>query len=95
MEEEQVAPSQDVLVERALVDYFLTLAMSESTPIRRGCADSEIRAEIAVWSRHLPGRSRDMAVSARSWRWAVLWVRLDPVEGHEQAGRRPVLVVSL
>ena len=31
---------------------------------------------------------------ARSWRWAVVWVRLDPVEGHEQAGRRPALVVS-
>ncbi|HEY8287257.1 MAG TPA: type II toxin-antitoxin system PemK/MazF family toxin [Chloroflexota bacterium] len=27
-------------------------------------------------------------------RWAILWVRLDPVEGHEQAGQRPVLVVS-
>src|SRR5271166_6387331 len=33
-------------------------------------------------------------VRARSWRWAVVWVRLDPVEGHEQAGRRPVVVVS-
>jgi mRNA interferase MazF len=27
-------------------------------------------------------------------RWAVVWVRLDPVEGHEQAGQRPALVVS-
>jgi len=27
-------------------------------------------------------------------RWAVVLVQLDPVEGHEQAGRRPVLVVS-
>ena len=24
----------------------------------------------------------------------MVWVRLDPVEGHEQAGQRPVLVVS-
>ena len=30
----------------------------------------------------------------RALRWAVLLVRLDPVEGHEQAGQRPVLVVS-
>jgi mRNA interferase MazF len=27
-------------------------------------------------------------------RWAVVLVQLDPVEGHEQAGQRPVLVVS-
>lgn len=30
----------------------------------------------------------------RTLRWAVIWLRLDPVEGHEQAGQRPVLVVS-
>lgn len=28
-------------------------------------------------------------------RWAVLLVDLDPVEGHEQSGKRRVLVVSL
>lgn len=27
-------------------------------------------------------------------RWAVVLLQLDPVEGHEQAGQRPVLVVS-
>ena len=27
-------------------------------------------------------------------RWAIVWVRLDPTEGHEQAGRRPAVVVS-
>jgi mRNA-degrading endonuclease toxin of MazEF toxin-antitoxin module len=27
-------------------------------------------------------------------RWAVLLVQLDPAEGHEQAGQRPVLVIS-
>lgn len=26
--------------------------------------------------------------------WQVWWADLDPVAGHEQAGRRPVLVVS-
>ena len=30
----------------------------------------------------------------RMLRWAVVLLRLDPVEGHEQAGQRPVLVVS-
>ncbi len=30
----------------------------------------------------------------RVLRWAVLLVQLDPVEGHEQAGQRPVVVVS-
>ncbi len=30
----------------------------------------------------------------RRLRWTVVVVRLDPVEGHEQAGRRRVLVVS-
>jgi mRNA interferase MazF len=29
-----------------------------------------------------------------TWRWSVVDLRLDPAEGHEQAGRRPVLVVS-
>ena len=33
-------------------------------------------------------------MSARLLRWAVLLVRLDPVEGHEQAGQLPILVVS-
>jgi mRNA interferase MazF len=33
-------------------------------------------------------------VTGHALRWAVLCARLDPVEGHEQAGRRPVLVVS-
>ncbi|MFZ0216385.1 MAG: type II toxin-antitoxin system PemK/MazF family toxin [Candidatus Dormiibacterota bacterium] len=33
-------------------------------------------------------------MSVRSLRWAVLSFRLDPVEGHEQSGRRPCLVVS-
>ena len=28
------------------------------------------------------------------YRWNIFWVRLDPVKGSEQAGRRPVLVVS-
>lgn len=27
-------------------------------------------------------------------RGTVAWARLDPIEGHEQAGRRPVLIVS-
>lgn len=27
-------------------------------------------------------------------RGAIVWADLDPVEGHEQGGRRPVLVVS-
>lgn len=27
-------------------------------------------------------------------RWSIVVVRLDPVEGHEQAGRRRVLIVS-
>jgi len=26
--------------------------------------------------------------------WSVFWVNLDPVKGSEQAGKRPVLVVS-
>lgn len=30
----------------------------------------------------------------RRLRWTVVVVKLDPVEGHEQAGRRRVLVVS-
>ncbi len=30
----------------------------------------------------------------RRLRWSVVVVKLDPVEGHEQAGRRRVLVVS-
>ena len=30
----------------------------------------------------------------RQLRWAVLLATLDPVEGHEQGGRRPALVVS-
>jgi mRNA interferase MazF len=33
-------------------------------------------------------------VTSRVLRWAVVLVRLDPTEGHEQAGQRPVLVVS-
>lgn len=33
-------------------------------------------------------------MSSRILRWAVVPVRLDPVEGHEQAGERPALVVS-
>lgn len=28
------------------------------------------------------------------YRWRVFWANLDPVTGSEQAGRRPVLVVS-
>lgn len=32
--------------------------------------------------------------AARQLRWAVVLIRLDPVEGHEQAGERPCLVVS-
>src|SRR5580765_6555566 len=35
-----------------------------------------------------------MARLTRSLRWAVLIVRLDPVEGHEQAGTRRGLAVS-
>ena len=31
---------------------------------------------------------------ARVLRGDVLWAELDPVRGHEQAGRRPVLVIS-
>jgi len=31
---------------------------------------------------------------ARILRGDVLWADLDPVRGHEQAGRRPVLVLS-
>lgn len=27
-------------------------------------------------------------------RGAVVWARLDPIEGHEQAGRRPVIILS-
>ena|GEM_PF-790608 len=30
----------------------------------------------------------------RELRWAVVLLRLDPVEGHEQAGQRPAVVVS-
>ena len=42
-----------------------------------------------------PPRSGDVAgVTSSLLRWAVVWVRLDPVEGHEQAGQRPVLMVS-
>lgn len=26
--------------------------------------------------------------------WSVWWIDFDPVEGHEQAGRRPAIVVS-
>jgi len=33
-------------------------------------------------------------VSGRALRWAVVLLDLDSVEGHEQAGLRPVLVVS-
>lgn len=28
------------------------------------------------------------------YRWSIFWVRLDPVTGSEQAGTRPVLIVS-
>ncbi len=35
-----------------------------------------------------------MAGLSRRLRWAVLVLRLDPVEGHEEAGTRRVLVVS-
>jgi len=28
------------------------------------------------------------------YQWNIFWVRLDPVKGSEQAGTRPVLVVS-
>jgi mRNA interferase MazF len=31
---------------------------------------------------------------ARVLRGDILWAELDPVRGHEQAGRRPVLVIS-
>ena len=31
---------------------------------------------------------------ARVLRGDILWTELDPVRGHEQAGRRPVLVIS-
>jgi mRNA interferase MazF len=31
---------------------------------------------------------------ARILRGDILWAELDPVRGHEQAGRRPVLVIS-
>jgi len=42
-----------------------------------------------------PPRSGDVAgVTTSLLRWAVVRVRLDPVEGHEQAGQRPVLVAS-
>jgi mRNA interferase MazF len=27
--------------------------------------------------------------------WAVYWAQLDPIEGMEQAGLRPVLVISV
>jgi mRNA interferase MazF len=33
-------------------------------------------------------------VSPQVQPWQVWWADLDPTEGHEQAGRRPVLVVS-
>lgn len=33
-------------------------------------------------------------MSVRALRWAVVLVRLDPIEGHEQAGQRLALVVS-
>ncbi len=33
-------------------------------------------------------------MSPRGLRWAVVLVRLDPTEGHEQRGRRSALVVS-
>jgi mRNA-degrading endonuclease toxin of MazEF toxin-antitoxin module len=35
-----------------------------------------------------------MARLSRRLRWAVVIARLDPVEGHEQAGTRRALVVS-
>ena len=31
---------------------------------------------------------------ARILRGDILWANLDPVQGHEQAGRRPVVVIS-
>ncbi len=30
----------------------------------------------------------------QQYQWAIFWVDLDPVEGSEQAGRRPALVIS-
>lgn len=30
----------------------------------------------------------------KKFRWQILWANLDPVSGSEQAGNRPVLVVS-
>src|SRR5881398_3352094 len=26
--------------------------------------------------------------------WSVIWVNFDPTEGHEQAGRRPAIIVA-
>jgi hypothetical protein len=48
VEEEQVAPSQDILVERALEDYFLTLRHErEARQFAEAADDPEIQAEIA------------------------------------------------
>ena len=33
-------------------------------------------------------------VTPRFQPWQVWWADLDPIEGHEQGGRRPVLIVS-
>lgn len=43
----------------------------------------------------LPGRQREL-VSARCApeRGDILWLTFDPQAGHEQAGRRPALVLS-
>jgi hypothetical protein len=48
VEEEQVAPSRDVLVERALADYFLIVRHErEARQFAAAAADPEIQAEIA------------------------------------------------
>src|SRR5574341_1079880 len=52
-------------------------------------ARSEVR-EGPRRRRHLTGRGR-MAIILRG---EVYWANLDPTKGHEQAGQRPVLVLS-
>jgi hypothetical protein len=48
VEEERIAPSQDVLVERALADYFLALRHErEAQQFASVATDSEMQAEIA------------------------------------------------
>lgn len=60
MEEKHVAPSQDALVEMALVDFFMALRhQEESRRFEQGAHDPDLAAEVALLERQFQGADRE------------------------------------